>query len=503
VISDELRAKIRRLYFGEHWKVGTIATELGMHHGTVTRALELDTRPPPPRRVMASIVDPYKPLIQETLEKYPRLRATRLFEMMVQRGYAGSYHQLRRYVRTVRPKGRNQAYHRLRTLPGEQGQVDWGSFGKLQVGRARRHLSCFVMVLSWSRALYARFFWDQKLESFLAGHVKAFEAFDGVPRELLYDNLKSAVLERDGDHIRFHPQILELAGHYHFAPKPCAPYQPHEKGKVERAIQYLRHSFFAARDFSDIEDLNDQLARWIENIAHHRKAPGNENHRVDEALALEEERLLPMPEHPFSCQQVQTLRSGKTPYLRFDLNDYSIPHDHIRETLTLIASPTEVRVTTAHGVELARHQRSFDRGQTIEDERHIEALTREKRHARKLRVRDRLRNCCPNADAFLDALSRREVSMSNQTRRLIGLLDRYGAQELDDVLAIVLERGAASANAVAYVLDQRARARGQRPPIDVVLPDDARVRDLDVIPHRLDAYDELTRMQNHDDDDLE
>jgi len=501
MISDEVRAKIRRLYFGEHWRVGTIATELRLHHETVTRALELDKKPPPPRRVMASIVDPYKPLIQATLEQYPRLRATRLLAMLKDRGYEGSYHQVRRYVRAIRPKSRHEAYHRLRTMPGEQGQVDWGNFGKLQVGRARRHLSCFVMVLSWSRAMYARFFWDQKLESFLAGHVESFEAFGGVPRELLYDNLKSAVLERDGDHIRFHPQTLELAGHYHFAPKPCAPYRPNEKGKVERAIQYLRHSFFAARDFSGLDDLNAQLARWIEDVAHRRKSPGDDSHRVDEALVIEQERLLPMPEHPFSCGQVQTVRSGKTPYVRFDLNDYSIPHTQIREPLTLIASPTEIRIATPHGVELARHERSFDRGQTIEDKRHIEALAQEKRHAHKLHVRDRLRICCPHIEDFLEALSHRDLSMSNQSRRLVGLLDRYGAKELDAVLALVLARGAVSANAVAYVLDQRARARGQRPPIDVVLPDDPRVRDLDVTPHELDAYDELTRTQDDDEED--
>ena len=208
-----------------------------------------------------------------------------------------------------------------------------------------------------------------------------------------------------------------------------------------------------------------------------------------------------MPEHPFSCGQVQTVRSGKTPYVRFDLNDYSIPHLQIREPLTLIASTTEIRVTTPYGVELARHQRSFDRGQTIEDKQHIEALAREKKHAHKLHVRDRLRICCPNTEEFLETLSRRDLPMSSQTRRLVELLDRYGAQELDAALGVALGRGAVSANAVAYVLDQRARARGQEPPIDIVLPDDPRVRDLDVTPHQLDAYDQLTRMQDDDEKD--
>src|SRR5512145_2095193 len=190
--------------------------------------------------------------------------------MLRDRGYPGSAVQVRRYVRTVRPAARAEAYFRLDTLIGEQGQVDWGNFGALPIGRTRRVLSCFVLVLSWSRAVYARFALDQTLESFLRGHVEAFAALGGVPRTLLYDNLKSVVLERVGDHIRFHPRLLELAGHYHFAPQPCAQYRGNEKGKVERAIQYLRSSFYAARTFVDVADLNAQFGRWRDDTAHAR-----------------------------------------------------------------------------------------------------------------------------------------------------------------------------------------------------------------------------------------
>src|SRR5947199_5449315 len=247
--------------------------------------------------------------------------------MLGARGYAGSAVQVRRWVRTVRPAARAEAYLRLETLPGEQGQVDWGNFGALPIGRARRVLSCFVLVLSWSRALYARFALDQSLESFLRGHVEAFTALGGVPRTLLYDNLKSVVLERVGDHIRFHPRLLELAGHYHFAPQPCAPYRGNEKGKVERMIQYLRHSFFAARRVTTLADLNAQLARWLTETAHARPVPPDPaGRRVVEALEEEGQRLLPLPAHPFPCDVVRPVASGKTPYLRFDGNDYSIPH---------------------------------------------------------------------------------------------------------------------------------------------------------------------------------
>ncbi|MCI0345811.1 MAG: IS21 family transposase, partial [Chloroflexi bacterium] len=275
MIDADLYARIRRLFFAEHWKVGTIATELGVHHETVENAVEADRFVRAARQFRPSLLDPYKPLIGETLDQHPKLRATRLFEMVRTRGYLGGYTPVMRYVRSVRPAAKAEAFLKLATLPGEQAQVDWGHFGKIQIGAATRSLSCFVLVLSWSRAMFARFTLDQTLETFLRGHALAFERLGGVPRRILYDNLKSVVVERVGEHIRFHPQILECAGHYHFAPVPCAPYRGNEKGKVERQIQYLRHAFFAARRFRSPGDLNAQLADWIERVAHARPVPGD------------------------------------------------------------------------------------------------------------------------------------------------------------------------------------------------------------------------------------
>ena len=296
MIDAEQFARIRRLFFAEHWKVGTIATELGVHHDTVERAIESDRFVRTQRQLRPSLLDPFKPFIDETLDKHPKLRATRILEMVRSRGYLGGYGPVRGYVGSVRPAARAEAFLKLTTLPGEQAQVDWGHFGKVQVGAATRSLSCFVLVLSWSRAMYARFTLDQTLETFLRGHALAFETLGGVPRRILYDNLKSVVVERVGEHIRFHPQILECAGHYHFAPVPCARYRGNEKGKVERTIQYLRHGFFAARRFTSVDDLNRQLVEWIDRVAHARPVPGDPTRRpVRDALVDERARLLPLP----------------------------------------------------------------------------------------------------------------------------------------------------------------------------------------------------------------
>lgn len=493
MISEELRSRIRRLFFAEHWKVGTIAAELGIHHETVELAIDTSCFINKRWRQSASALDPFKGLIEQTLKDHPRLRATRLYDMITPRGYDGSVVQVRRYARLVRPVSRHEAFLRLSTLPGEQAQVDWGCFGRIPIGRAMRALSCFVLVLSWSRAMFARFFLDQTLESFLRGHVLAFEAHGGVPRGLLYDNLKSVVLERQGDIFRFHPRLLELAGYYHFAPKPCAPARGNEKGKVERAIQYLRHSFFAARRFASIEDLNAQLKDWIERVAHARPVPGDPDKRlVRDALDEERTRLLPLPQHPFACDLVRPVASGKTPYIRFDLNDYSIPHTLVRKPLTLIASEIAVRLVDG-GRDVARHDRSYDRQRQIENPEHIKTLAEDKRAAHELRGRDRLRTACPRAEAFLDAVALRGGYLGGTTSRLLRLLDRYGAAALDTALGEALARGAPSAGSVGHLLDQAQRKAGAPPPVDVVLPEDPRVRDLRVTPHALTPYDALAR----------
>ena len=426
MITPEQHAEIRRLYYGEHWKVGTIAAALGVHHDTVRAAIAHDTRSVRRGTCRATLLDPYLPVVRDTLAQYPRLRATRLFEMVKARGYTGSVVQLRRAVRLIRPAATATVYRRLTTLAAEEAQVDWGAFGSIRIGRGVRSLSGFVMVLSYSRAIFALFTVDQTLESFLRGHVEAFAAWPGVARTLVYDNLRSAVLERAGTAIRFHPRLLELAGHYHFAPRPCTPGRGNEKGKIERQIQYLRHAFFAARTFVDVADLNAQFRRWRDEIAHQRPHPEHRDRTVADVLAEEQPRLLPLPAHPFETDVMRTVVSGKTPYVRFDRNSYSIPHTHGRRPVTLLASPTTVRVI-AGTEEIARHARSYDTGQVIEQDAHVAGLVAATRQDNPSSARDRLRLAVPVTATLLERLAARGESLRVHTARLLALLDDYGA----------------------------------------------------------------------------
>ncbi len=495
MITEAQRAEIRRLFYAEHWRTGTIATELGLHPVTVRAALET-VRFNRRTVVRPSRLDPYIDFIRTTLEQYPKLRATRIHEMIAARGYEGSEGQTRRFVRRLRPVSKAEAYLRLRTMPAEEAQVDWGHFGKIQVGRAQRPLSAFVMVLSWSRAIHVLFTLDQTMESFLRGHVEAFAYFGGSARTLLYDNLKTAVLARQGQVIEFHPRLLELAGHYHFLPRPCAVARGNEKGRVERQIRFLRDRFFAARSFRDIDDLNAQFLRWRTDWAHARPCPGDPDKTVAHALDEERPRLLPLPEHPFECQRIEAKTSGKTPYLRFDRNDYSIPPEFVRKPLTMIVSHDTVRILDG-AIEVASHPRCYDRGREIEDPRHIEALVAIKRAAREPKGRDQLLKQLPHAEAFFERLLEREVPLAHATAQLKRMVSDYGATATDAALAHALERETLSLSSVALWLEQQRRKHQALPRVPIELPDRPGVRQLAVTPHNLETYDALSKHEVH------
>jgi len=489
MITPAQHAEIRRLYYGEHWKVGTIAAQLAVHHDTVRAALA-DTRAVRRGACRPSRLDPYVPFLRDTLAQYPRLRATRLHEMLRLRGYAGSSTQVRRLVRLLRPQIAAPVYRRLTVLAGEEAQVDWGSFGTVRIGRGTRPLSGFVMVLSYSRAIFALFTLDQTLESFLRGHVEAFAALGGSARTLVYDNLKSAVLERQGTAIRFHPRLLDLAGHYHFAPRPCTPGRGNEKGKVERQIRYLRDAFFAARTFRDVDDLNAQFRRWRDDLAHQRPHPEQRDRTVAAVFAEEQARLLALPVHPFETDALRAVTARKQPYVAFDRNRYSIPHTHVRRPLTLVASATVVRVVDG-AEELARHARSYDTAQTIEDPAHLAGLVAATGAATAGTTRDRLRLAVPLTTTLFDQLAARGDALRPHLLRLQTLLDDYGPHELTAALTLALERQALGADAIAHILETRRRQRTRVPPMPVILPDRPGVRDLTVSTHNLETYDAL------------
>jgi len=487
-VTRDTEAEIRRLFFVEHWKRGTIAAQLAVHPDVVVRVLGSFGPKPGTPRPEARLLEPYLCFIGETLDRYPRLVATRIYDMLRERGYTGSLQTLRKHVRHVRPKRiKPAAILRSQTLPGEQAQVDWAHVGDIAVPGGRRPLWAFVMVLAYSRASFAELVVSLDIHSLRRSLVRAAVALGGLPRQWLFDNAKTVVIERRGDAIRFHDDLLDLAGRVHVQPRVCAPYRPQEKGGVERAIRFFKERFFAARTFHSLEHGNAQLADFIAKIAHPRPHPRWPERTVGEVFADEQASLLPLPD-PLPCTDlVAPIPVDSAGFVRLDTNRYSVPHTHADGTLTLVADDVELRLLDGDD-EVARHPRSWGRNQWHELPEHRATLVKEKRAARDLKGRDRLRAEIPDIEPLFERWFLAGRNIGSMVARTVGLLDAYGASVLRDAVADMLARDTHDPGAMAILCEQRRRRRGDKPPLIVTLG--AHVQERDVIPHDLGGYDE-------------
>jgi transposase len=437
MISKDLEGRILRLHANEKWPIGTIAKHLCVHHSVVRRVVGQTDPDGRTKLLRPSMIDPFLPFVREQLEKYPDLTASRLHRMCVERGYQGAADHFRSLVRTLRPRRLPEAFLRRATLPGEEAQVDWAHFGRMRIGRAERPLVAFVMVLSYSRRVHLSFHLSMDTGVFLAAHEAAFASFGGVPRVLLYDNLKSAVTERVGEHIRFNERMLAFSSHHGFEPRPVGVRRGNEKGRVERAIRYIRSSFFAGLEFSSLSDLNAQAHRWCDEVAGRRQHHEDQTLTVSEAGALEREHLLALAPDAFPAHTLLGVRIGKTPFARIDGNDYTVPHTMVCREVSALLTEREV-VIVEGGDEIARHSRSWSRGERIENPEHLAALRAAKRRGQGSSATERVQAAAPSAHEFLVEMHRAGNNIGGIVGSLQKCIDQYGAPAVERALQLVL-----------------------------------------------------------------
>jgi transposase len=314
MVGVEAALEIRVLH--RHGKsIREIAREMGVSRNTVRRYLRdgeaerYKPRPPRPTKL-----DPFKGYVIARLgAAAPEwIPASVLLMELCERGYPGGYTMLKRFVASLRPRQAVEPVVRFETGPGEQMQVDWAV-----IRRGSNRLSVFVATLGWSRATYVEFVTDERVETLIEAHENAFLAFGGTPREVLYDNMRTVVLERHGygrGRHRFHPGFLDFARHCGFRPRLCAPYRAQTKGKVERFIRYLRHSFYVplasrlAQEglIVDRETANLTVGRWLREVANVR-VHGTTGEIPADRLAIERAQLQPVPT-PYGGRSVRSLQ---------------------------------------------------------------------------------------------------------------------------------------------------------------------------------------------------
>lgn len=485
--TPEMRLQMRRLVLLEKLPIETVARRFGVHHSTVRRALADSTqseRPAPD-----GIIEPHKPYIVERLMALPELTAPRLLLELRDRGFEGGIAVLRRYVAKIRQPRCRKVYLRIETDPGEQAQVDWGHFGHMRVGGAQRPVSAFSMVLSWSRALYVDFCFDQQMDTFCRMHRRALEFFGGIPRRIVYDNLKSVVLNRVGSVVQFNPRFLAFAGHYVFEPTAAPVRYPEYKGRVEASIKYIRHSFFYGRSFASLEDLRAQAGRWRDDIANQR-LHGTTRERPADRLLIERTRLRALPPHAFDTDLVIPVIVSKEARVRLDCNTYSVPFRLVGKSVHVRADDHKVRIVH-DGVEVASHARCWDRRCHVQDAAHIEELLERRKAGRPASRREALASVCPESRVYFQEIARRRIRLDSEVSRIFRLIDLYGQTEVAGAIAHAVGQRNFGAKYVRALCDQARFARGLGEPPEPVITGDREADSLEIEPHAMESYDDL------------
>lgn len=456
------QAEILRLTYAEHWSLSKIARHLAVQRASVRkvvrrRSVALTRAAPRPR---TTLLTPFAARLQALLVQDPERSAVNVLQGLRAEGYRGGISALRALVRRLRPGPTREAFVPLTFGVAEVAQIDWGEFG--DVFGIGRPVHAFVLVLAYSRLLTVVFSFSQTLEAFLRCHEQAWTFVGGCTREAWYDNLATAVAERHGRLVRFHPRFLAYAGHHGFRPVACAVGAPQAKGRVEDAIKYLRGSFWPGRTFRDLADLNAQAQAWRDTVANQRE------HRVTRkipSLHVAEERphLLPLHE-PYDTDEVRSVVVRPSCRVPFDGNRYSVPWRLVAKTLTLRADAETVSCWySTHPV--ARHPRCWQRGIDVVNPAHTEGLLATKPGGRAHWQVQAVEQLGPAARRYLELIRAGTRSLRAELDHLLLLTTVYGPRPVEAALAALLAQAIVGSHHVEQWLQLQAAPPVAPPPL--------------------------------------
>lgn len=487
---------IRHLFFVEQHPKKAIARELNIDPKTVRRALKKEAFQRENQGVRPSKLDEFREKINGLLQSYPGMSAVRIHEEIRKVGYPGGISILRDYLRPLRLEKKTFLY--IQTFPAEEAQVDWAYTGRI----GDRTSYCFLMVLSFSKMLYIEFFPDQRLESFLAGHIHAFHYFQGIPKKIRYDSLKSVVLTRFGSNIQFNRRFLDFAAHYLFNPSICNVGSPHEKGRVENAVRYVKNNFLAGRSFSSLTDCNQQAVPWRDERANVRIHGTMKARPMDIFREKEQTLLIPLPKTGYDTRSVCSVKCSSQGLVRFDTNRYSVPFTHAAMTLTLKADDQFVSIYDKEQL-IAQHGRSHLKHQVIEDHRHVKGSLPKKPQGAIFKYRDSLLAMGQSATQYLEAMTKTELNIANQLKKIIGLIDLFGKTEVSAAMQQAIKHHALGCEYLQNIIlaNRRKRAETKAPgsPSSKINPE--MIRSTWVEERNPEIYDQYAKSKEHDDED--
>ena len=484
MITYELFHKIRHLRDQDGLNISQIAGTLSLDERTVAKWIDVENYQPRKKCRRPSKLDPFKKTLQQMMVRHP-YTAQQLLQNIRDAGYTGGYSILKEYVQQVRPVPA-QAFLTLKFAPGQAAQVDWGDAGFMPVGQTRRRLSFFVMVLCHSRQMYVEFTLGQTQEHFLACHRRAFEYFGGVPLELMVDNCKTAILSHPYGQLAVpHPRYLDFARHHGFLIKACAPRKANEKGRVEKAVHYVKQNFLAGLELSGLAAVNAAVLRWLAEVANVRVH--GETHQQPQALFAAEKPLLQaLTLHPYELATLLTVLVSPRCRVTFDTNRYSVPAAYAGKTLLLKVYPDNLTLYHQDRV-IAQHARSYDRHQDFEQPEHVAELLAQRRQARAQQLMTRFLALSPRAEDYHRRLEEKRGNARHHIQKIVALSEIYGAEKVQRALEDAFEYQAFSCEYIANLLEQKERH--QHPPGALHLTRQQDLLDLDLPAPDLSLYE--------------
>jgi transposase len=455
MLDYETYCKMRDHLGRQSLSVAQTARALGLDVRTVAKWAEVEQfQPRACNTPRPSKLDAFKGQIVRWLDTHP-YSAQQIYQRLREAGFDGGLTIVKDYVQRIRPRA-VPAFLTLSFLPGEAAQVDWGEYGTITVGGTKRRLSFFVMVLCYSRRMYLEFTVSQTSEFFLACHERAFAAFGGVPQRLIIDNLKSAVLQRlAGVTPVFNARYLDFSRHWGFEISACNVRSGNEKGRVENGVGYVKKNFLAGLQLADICALHPAGALWVDTVANVR-LHASTHQRPIEMFAQEQSALKPLNPNGFDLARVITVRANKQFRVALDANHYSVPAIYAGRSLTLKAYDDRICVYADNQL-IARHVRSMDRHQDIEDPQHPKALLQQRRSAREQRLLTQFLAISPRAELYRAGLEAKRMDARAHLRKIVALLEMHDRDAVARALDDGLELQAFSAEYIAHILAARRR----------------------------------------------
>jgi transposase len=454
MIDYETYVRIKNYYEQQGMNYSQIAQCLALDHRTVAKWANEKHYQPRKSPQRASKLDPYKNDIVRMLEKHP-FSAMQILIRIGQDGYDGGYSILKEYVRKVRPK-KIKAFLKLCFAPGECAQVDWGSYGSVAVGSTHRRLSFFVMVLCHSRMMYVAFTVSQTMEHFLACHQDAFQFFGAVPRKVMVDNLKSAVLQRIvGQAPVFNPRYLDFAHHYGFTIVPCAVGKGNEKGRVESGVGYVKKNLLSGLDIADFKVIKSIADHWLDTVANVR-IHGETGKRPIDMFQQEKGALLPLPLQPYDVAVIKQVRASRQFRITVDANHYSVPAQLAGVNLTVKQYPDRICIYHEDNL-VARHARCYDRKNDFEHPDHPKALLAQRKKARDQKIFMRFLALSDKSQDYYRQLVDRRMNPAHHIRQIVALSEIYSPEQVQRAIDDAFAFKAFSCEYIANLLEQRSR----------------------------------------------